>query len=85
MCSTKFLGWTVTRQGILTATNKFDAQYPRPNCYDSWLDKWNYKYAVWHNGRPYPPKHVLTRAAGICKSRFGGGEQTNGVFRKLGF
>jgi hypothetical protein len=80
-----FKGISITAQDILTAMSKFDSQYPDTNDYDSWLHKETYKYAIRHNGKLYPCKHILSQATGIDTSEFNGGEQTNSVFRKLGF
>lgn len=80
-----FKGVNLTAQDILTAMNDFDSQYQNTNDYDPWLGKETYKYAVWHNGKLYPCKHILSRATRIHTSKFSGGEQTNSVFRKLGF
>jgi len=86
MPDTIFKGVTVTDQDILGAINGFDAQYPHDsNEYDSWLEKKSYKYAIQRNKKLYPPKHILSRATGIDTSEFNGGEQTNRVFRELGF
>ncbi len=76
---------TVTRQQILDILHQFVAQYPDPGTYDDWLKKETYKYAVRYDGRIYPPKHILSMATGIPTTEFSGGEQTNRVFRQLGF
>jgi hypothetical protein len=76
---------TVTREAILAAMRRFDADYPDSNLYDRWLQKENYKYAVTHAGRVYPPKRILSLATSIPTSRFVGGDQTNNVFLALGF
>jgi 5-methylcytosine-specific restriction protein A len=80
-----FKGASITAQDILAAMSDFDSQYPDTNDYDSWLDKETYKYAVRHNNKLYPCKHILSQATGIGTSGFSGGKQTNNVFRKLGF
>ena len=83
--SVVFRGVHVTAQDILLAINDFNSQFPDTNEYDSWLDKDTYKYAVQHEGKLYPCKHILSRATGIDTAEFGGGAQTNNVFHKLGF
>lgn len=80
-----FIGINVSAQDILPAMRDFASQYSHTNEYDSWLDKATYKYAVQYKGKLYPCKHILRRATGIETSEFNGGEQTNTVFRKLGF
>jgi hypothetical protein len=75
----------VTRQGILDALHEFSRHYPDTNNYARWLDNPAYKYAVEYDGRLYPPKHILSTVTGVPTAHFNGGEQTNRVFRQLGF
>jgi hypothetical protein len=82
---TIFKGKVIKREMILKAMQDFDEAYPDPNQYEGWLDKRQYKYEVLHNGRRYPPKHILSRASGVSVQEFNGGEETNRVFRALGF
>jgi hypothetical protein len=83
---TTFKKQTVTRQQILVALNEFARQHPDTNSYDGWLDKETYKYAVRFEGRLYPPKYILSVVTGLpIRGVFTGGEQTNRVFRALGF
>ena len=82
---TTFIRKTVTRQDILDVLHEFARQHPDTDTYDSWLEKGTYKYAVRYDGRMYPPKHILSLATGIPTADFNGGEQTNRVFRQLGF
>ncbi len=81
----RFKGITVTTQDILAAMRHFDTQFSNTNDYDAWLEKENYKYAVRHEGRLYPCKHILSQVTGVDTGDFNGGEQTNSVFRRLGF
>jgi len=80
-----FKGKTVTREALLEAMRAFDTEFPDPARYERWLDKESYKYAVAHAGRLYPPKRILSLAAGVPSRQFGGGEETNRVFRENGF
>jgi 5-methylcytosine-specific restriction enzyme A len=82
---TVFLHHIVTRQNIQDALHNFAVQYPNSENYDSGLRKENYRYVVRYDGRNYPPKNILSMAPGISTENFGGGEQTNRVFRQLGF
>ena len=82
---TTFLNRIVTRQRILEVLHEFAAQYPDTDSYDDWLGKETYKYMIRYDGRLYPPKHTLSVATGIPTAEFNGGEQTNRVFRQLGF
>jgi 5-methylcytosine-specific restriction protein A len=65
--------------------HEFARQHPNTGSYDDWLKKETYKYAIRYDGRVYPPKHILSMVTGISTSEFNGGEQTNRVFRQLGF
>ncbi|MBK9940510.1 MAG: hypothetical protein IPP13_02655 [Kouleothrix sp.] len=76
---------TVTTQDILTALSHFNAEYADTNAYDSWLEKASYKFAIKYDGKLYPCKYILSQATGIDTSEFSGGNQTNSVFRRLGF
>ncbi len=82
---TIFKGVPVKTDDILKAILEFDAQYPNTNSYGAWLEKDTYKYAVQHGGKLYPCKYILSQATGIDTSEFNGGNQTNNVFRRLGF
>jgi 5-methylcytosine-specific restriction protein A len=82
---TIFLERRVTRQRILDVLHEFTTQYPNTDSYDDWLQKRTYRYAIRYDGRLYPPKHILSVATGIPATEFNGGEQTNRVFRQLGF
>lgn len=85
MMETIFKGRVVTREMILRALHEFAIEYPDPNVFDTWLHKKNYRYVVRYDGRLYPPKHILSVVTGISTADFGGGEETNRVFRQLGF
>jgi 5-methylcytosine-specific restriction protein A len=82
---TTFLNQILTRQQILDALHEFARQYPNTDSYEEWLQKGAYKYAVRYDGRVFPPKHILSIVTGIPTVKFNGGEQTNRVFRQLGF
>jgi hypothetical protein len=86
MSSVMFRGVAVSREDVLRALVEFDATYGHDsNAYDGWLDKAVYCYALHLGGRLYPPKHILSVVTGMPTTDFGGGEQTNRVFRQLGF
>ena len=82
---TVFKGQRVNRQNILEALREFSAEYPDTDSYENWLEKDTYIYAVWYEDKIFPPKHILSRATAIPTAKFSGGEQTNRVFRQLGF
>ena len=68
-----FKGGLVTSEDILRALREFDQAYPDPNLYDRWLEKANYKYAVYEEDKHYPPKHILSQATGVSTTEFSGG------------
>ena len=85
MTETTFKSITITQQAVLRALQSFASLYPNTNDYEGWLDKESYRYAIDQEGKLYPPKHILSRITGISTTEFSGGEQTNRVFRELGF
>jgi hypothetical protein len=80
-----FKGIIVHQQDILDALQEFTSEYPKTENYDNWLQKGNYIYILRYGDNVYPPKHILSRATGIPTADFSGGDQTNRVFRQLGF
>jgi hypothetical protein len=85
MDSVTLLGRTITRDQVLAALRQFDSTYRDTNEYDGWLEKGTYKYALEHAGRLYPCKYILSVASGFDVGAFGGGQQTNSKFVRLGF
>jgi hypothetical protein len=85
MTVTTFKGERISRDAVLRALRRFDADYPDTNQYDNWLDKGNYKYALSYGGKLYPCKYILSEASGLTTQAFSGGEETNRVLRELGF
>src|SRR4030043_1398295 len=79
----KFIGTYITRGMVLKALDDFDKKYPNTNNYDNWLEKCNYKYELIEKGKRYPPKHILSEVRKITTDNFGGGNQTNQVFKAL--
>ena len=94
--SIRFKGEWVSRQDTLDTISKFDVRYPDTNNFTGqeglprqeglkgWLENRAFKYAVWHEGRLYPPKYILSKASDVPRCVFQGGSQTNAVFRRLG-
>lgn len=85
MDSVTLLGRPITRDQVLAALRDFDSAYRDTNDYDRWLDKRTYEYALRHAGRLYPCKYILSVASGFDLTKFGGGQQTNSKFQRLGF
>lgn len=82
---TTFKGQTVTRQQVLDILADFRKQHSDTNDYENWLDKGSYKYSLLYDEKMYPPKHILSQATTIPTTDFNGGNQTNSVFKQLGF
>jgi hypothetical protein len=80
-----FKGEMVTCEEIRREMREFDQAYPDTNLYDHWLEKANYKYAIFEGGKYYSPKHILSQATGISTRDFNSGGETNNVFRQCGF
>lgn len=77
--STTVLGKTITRDDVLRAMERFDADLR--STYPS--KKWK-RYAVRYNDKDYPPKDLLRLATGVEKVP-SGGNPTNKHFEALGF
>ena len=76
---------SVSKDSVLAALRRFDREYPSSDSYDNWLNKGNYKYALRHSRKLYPPKLILSWITGANREDFNGGPQTNSVFERLGF
>jgi 5-methylcytosine-specific restriction protein A len=85
MTATTFKGVNITRSNVVRVLEAFAALYADPNTYEGWLEKGSYLYAIDFEGKLYPPKHILSQVTSIPTTEFSGGEQTNRVFRGLGF
>ena len=83
--NTVFKGKKITDEMIKRVIYEFDRRYQHTNDYEQWLEKDSYKFALKYAEKLYPPKHILSEASGISTTKFNGGEQTNRVFRELGF
>lgn len=83
--SVRFKGREVTREKLLAAMARFDTDYPRPADYDDWLNDPKYRYVVHQDDKRYPPKRILGDATGLPLTAFSGGDETNRIFRQLGF
>jgi 5-methylcytosine-specific restriction enzyme A len=81
----EFRGIDITREGVLHSLEEFHQEFPDTNSYENWLDKGSYIYAIYYQDKLYPPKHILSVVSGIPTTEFSGGEQTNRMFRQLGF
>lgn len=85
MEETRFKRKFLTRQMVLDAIDRFERDSEFTEIKSKWRDNRGYKYALRHRGRLYPPKPILSLASGFSRGSFNGGDQTNRVFRQLGF
>ena len=75
----------VSQNKIKEALEIFDRKYRNTPEFTGWENKGTQRYAIVHAGKFYPPKMVISLAAGIRRSEFSGGHQSNSYLRKLGF
>jgi len=74
----------ISQEHVLLALEQIDQQGIPPN-------RESRKFHLHHNGRPYPPKYVISLASQYATGRalppkeFTGGEETNRFLRNLGF
>ena len=85
MSKATILKQTVTEQDVLDAIAVFDRQHQPDYEYEEWWRTAYRRYALKHSGRQYPPRLVLSRAAGIPCADLDCCEQTNQILRQLGF
>jgi 5-methylcytosine-specific restriction protein B len=75
----------VTRDDIIEAMALFDDEQRGQGRYDGWKSDGRFKYAIEYGGKLYPPKQIISLAAGIERQMFSGGEEANSFLDKLGF
>lgn len=75
----------VTKGEIAEALKTFDRQYRNSLEFIGWENRGTQRYALVFKSKLYPPKMIISLAAGIKRSEFSGGEQSNSYLRKFGF
>lgn len=80
-----FMDVEISNATVLDELKEFDRKYKDTNDYENWKFNSNYKHMLVYEGRHYPPKYILQEASGIHRTLFNGGDQTNDIFRNLGF
>ncbi len=58
----------LSREVILEALESFDRELRESQEWQGWEQKGSYKYAISHEGKLYPPKKIISLAAGITTS-----------------
>ncbi len=76
---------SVPKEKIAEALKTFDRKYRNSPEFTGWENRGTQRYAVVDAGKLYPPKMIISLAAGIRRSEFSGGYQSNSYLRKLGF
>ena len=74
-----------SREQIIDAIVKFDAEFRETQDWQNWTEKENHKYAIQHNEKLYPVKKIISLATGVHVSEFSGGNQSNDYIKKHGF
>lgn len=75
----------VTNLEILRAMEAFDNELRSNPEWANWVDNENYKFAIFHDFKIYPVKHVISLATGIPKDTFSGGKESNDFLTRMGF
>lgn len=75
----------VGREKILEALEAFDRDLRETLEWKGWEQKGKQKYALEHRGKLYPPKKIVSLAAGLPVGYFSGGKPTNSYLEKRGF
>ncbi len=71
---------------ILAALRTFDSSLRETSAWSDWEGRKSHKYAIQHEGRNYPVKHIASMASGIPVSQFSGGRyHTNQVVEHCGY
>lgn len=76
---------SLSRQMILSAIDRFDAEVRDTPEGQSWTANRAQKFALDHEGRLYPPKRIISLATGVSLSDFSGGTETNDALSNAGF
>lgn len=75
----------ISREQLLAAMQRFDQEARHLNEWSGWQNNGNYEYAVEHENKLYPPKEIISLAAGVSKDSFNGGYQSNKYLQNYGF
>jgi len=75
----------VSQGKITEALKTFDRKHRTSPDFAGWENRGTQRYAIVDSGRLYPPKMIISLAAGIRRSEFSGGHQSNSYLTKHGF
>jgi hypothetical protein len=74
----------VPRERLLATMDEFDQEERGTDPWQGWENDPRHKWAIVENGRRYPVKHIIAKAAGISTKSFGGDDQANTYVQKCG-
>jgi len=75
----------VDKKDLLDAVSHFDLHLRDTEEWVGWTSHLNHKYAIYHDGKVYPVKKIISLATGFPVSKFSGGSQANSYMIKRGF
>jgi 5-methylcytosine-specific restriction protein A len=70
---------------VISAMDRFDAEFSSDPEWLDWSSKESFKYAIFHNFNIYPVKQIVSMATGVSKDSFSGGDQANNFIKAKGF
>ncbi len=74
-----------SREQLTEAVNRFDRELRDSLTWQGWQEKLSQRWALQHDGKLYPPKQIISLAAGVPVSQFSGGSETNEFLERHGF
>lgn len=75
----------VNKEKILEALTYYDVELRDNEDWKDFTQKKNHKYAISHDNKLYPVKHIISMATGQHVANFNGGEESNNYLEKKGF
>ena len=76
---------SVSRTAIENALNEFNSKLRESSDWINWETNKAHAWALVHNEKRYPPKKIISMAAGVPVNSFAGGPETNNYLKGLGF
>ncbi|MFT4039158.1 MAG: AAA family ATPase [Thermomicrobiales bacterium] len=66
-----------SHEDVLAAMARFDAELRGAEAWRGWETRGNFRFAIEHEGRRYPVKHIVADATGVGTHEFSGGDEAN--------
>lgn len=73
-----------TREDVLDAMARFDAELRDTDGWLGWEERVNHKYAIEHEGKRYPVNQIVAMASNVGTQEFSGGDEANRWLRQRG-